>query len=381
MSRIWILPLALLLGGCPGGERGTEGVPEAVREQLRAGVNISHWFDHRDDPGHDPMRHEPSADELTRLRTAGLRHVRLTVNPAPLLENAVSQTLRHGAVQEVRSAIRTIQKAGLMTVLVIQPREGSKARLSERPELREGFARFWSGLAGALADIPPEALVFELLNEPETEEPGPSRAMYVAVVDAVREVAPRHTLVVSGHRWSSVEDLEALRPLDDDNIVYGFHFYDPHNFTHQGAGWGWPMWRKLAGLPYPSSPEAVQRALEILPEEARPHARQYGQERWNRQRLAAKLNRAQAWAARHGVPVWCSEFGVYRYNVHERFRQAWLRDVRELLVARGIGWTVWNFSGHFGLLGGRQGNRRLDAGDWYALGLDPSPFLNDSPPP
>lgn len=371
-----LVVIGLLLAGCQNAEREPAGVPDAIRTQLAAGINVSRWFDHRDDPAYDPTRRVPSADELVRLKAAGLRHLRLTVSPLLLLENEQRGSLRQGAVQELRTAIARIRDAGLLTVLVVQPREGSKARISEQPTLRDGFARFWRALAEALQDIPPRHLVLELLNEPETEDAAKSRAMYVAVVAAVRKVLPEHTLVVSGHRWSAIEHLEEMQPLSDPNIVYGFHFYEPHNFTHQGADWGWPMWRKLAGLPYPSSPEAVAGRLEFLDAEAHPHVLHYGEQRWNRERLAAFLDRAVRYAREHQVPVWCSEFGVYRYNVHDRYRQAWLRDVRTLLEERLIGWSLWNYAGHFGLVSGRQGERRTNADDWLALGLDPAPFAD-----
>ena len=372
------LLLALLLTACNrfDAEPAHDAVPRPVREALMRGINFSRWFDHRDDPSRFAARHEPDDADLRQLAAAGFRHLRLVVDPAYLLESDTSGELRPAALAELRMAIGRIRRAGLLTVLALQPREGRKARISEVPEMRAAFARFWTALAGALAEVPPEVLVFELLNEPETESAARSRAMYAAVIAAVRTVAPRHTLVVSGHRWSSVDDLLALEPLDDRNLVYGFHFYEPQNFTHQGADWGWPMWRKLAGLPYPSSPEAVQGVLEFLPAEARPHALQYGREAWDRGRLAQVLDRAARYAHERGLTVWCSEFGVYRYNVHRQYRLAWLRDVRELLEERQIGWSLWNYAGHFGLVQGQQGQRTADVEELRALGLNPRAFAD-----
>ena len=43
-----------------------------------------------------------------------------------------------------------------------------------------------------------------------------------------------------------------LEPLPDPNVIYVFHFYEPHIFTHQGATWGAYYWHWLKGLHYPS---------------------------------------------------------------------------------------------------------------------------------
>ena len=48
-------------------------------------------------------------------------------------------------------------------------------------------------------------------------------------------------------------DLLAQPPLADGNVIYNFHFYDPHEFTHQGAYWDAPWWSYMHGIPYPAT--------------------------------------------------------------------------------------------------------------------------------
>jgi hypothetical protein len=111
---------------------------------------------------------------------------------------------------------------------------------------------------------------------------------------------PRHTVIATGHEWSSVDDLVALEPLADGNVVYNFHFYDPFTFTHQSATWGDPAWSHISGVPYPSSPEAVQPMLaSVADERARESVIAYGRQRWDTGKLEARLLRAANWAMRH----------------------------------------------------------------------------------
>ena len=66
----------------------------------------------------------------------------------------------------------------------------------------------------------------------------------------MRGAAPRHTLIATGALWSTVDGLVSLTPVRDPNVVYTFHFYEPHTFTHQNQPWA-----NTAGLhdiPYPA---------------------------------------------------------------------------------------------------------------------------------
>lgn len=373
-ERLVVLLLVALAAGCGSDRAEREPVPPQIVQALSRGINVSRWFNHRGDPLHTVERYTPTQEELAALRRAGLRHVRLTVDPAWLVESQARGRISDTAIAELIAGIGRIRSAGLVTVLVLSPAEGTRAQISEVEQVTESFARLWRDLALRLSRFSPDELVFEPLNEPETESARAAARMYRRVTRAIREVAPLHSIVVSGHRWSGVDELVEIEPLDDGNIVYGFHFYEPANFTHQGADWGWPMWKQLAGLPYPSSPEAVAELLSLLPPETHPHVLHYGEQRWDRRKLAARLDLVRRWTVRHQRRVWCSEFGVFRYHVHQQYRIRWLRDVRELLEARQIGWSLWNFSGQFGLLQGGPGHRRADPEELRALGLDARAF-------
>jgi endoglucanase len=68
------------------------------------------------------------------------------------------------------------------------------------------------------------------------------------------------------------------------------------------------------------------------------------------------------------VPLWCSEFGVLRKRAAPGDRAAWLRDVREELEQRGIGWTHWDWKDNFGIVSGGKADPKVVE----ALGLKPA---------
>jgi hypothetical protein len=382
MKRRWALALAgatLLLvatavtwwrlGGLPTpaapASSATAAPQPAALGRLARGVNLSEWLQHGRPAGATP--YAPDAEDWRRIRALGLTHVRLPVDPQALLGDRGMPDA--AAVATLRAALQAAGSEDLLVVLAMQLPDAVKAGLEGQSANRVALAGQWRWLAGALRDVAPSHLAFEPLNEPGLESAAASRELLEYLVTELRAVVPAHTLVVSGHRYSSIAELEALRPLDDPNLVYGFHFYEPHNFTHQGANWGDPAWQALRNFPYPSSPESVAGRLGGVPEAARELLSAHGDERWNRERIAQRLARAAQWAERHGVPVWCSEFGVLKTHAGVADRAAWLNDVRVELEQRRIPWTHWDYAGAFGIVAGPPGQRVADEAAIEALGL------------
>jgi len=369
----WGIAFALLLGAAAWWFYSRQPVPPPpaagpapeVLARLARGVNLSNWLQHG--PPAEAERYAPDAADWALIRRLGFTHVRILLDPDALLGKRGLP--RPEALADLRRALHAATRADLLVVLALQLPSPLKARLAENDADRYALGGTWRALAAALSGFTPQQLVLEPLNETEAEEPLASRTLQTFLVGELRSVLPQHTLVAGGHRYAGVAELEALQPLADRNIVYGFHFYEPHNFTHQGATWGPPLWRTLRHWPYPSSPERVAPLLDALEPPVREALKWHGDERWDRDKLAAQIARAARWSARHGVPVWCSEFGAMRKRTVPADRQAWLRDVREALEANRIPWTHWDYAGDFGVVKGNRGKRVVDEGVVEALGL------------
>ncbi|HEX4872242.1 MAG TPA: cellulase family glycosylhydrolase [Nevskiaceae bacterium] len=358
--------LVLLLAGCGGPSRGPD--PQVVAALAR-GVNLALWPPDGPVDAVHASHFVTDAADLARIRALGLRHVRVSLDPRWLADAQLRP--REVRVQRLQQELARVRASGLFIVLALQPDSAYKQQLGRDDALLAATARLWQDIAGRLEDFGPREIAYELLNEPEIEDPRRVHQLMETLRQALREVRPRHSLVVAGPGYSDPEQLLRLPAFEDPNLIYGFHFYAPKNFTHQGAPYGWPVWARLHDLPYPASPDAVAALAASEAEELAGHIRWYGEERWNRERLAASLAPLQAWAREHGRVLWCSEFGVYRYAVRAGHREAWLADVRGLLEAAGIGWTHWDYAGYFGLVRGEPGARRLDEGALRALGLTP----------
>jgi aryl-phospho-beta-D-glucosidase BglC (GH1 family) len=259
---------------------------------------------------------------------------------------------------------------GLAVVIDIHPDSDFKEKLSADNEFVEQFEDYWRQLARHYSSTDPELVSFEILNEPEFRDRYRWQGVQAKLAVAIREGAPQHTIIVAGAYWSSENELLFFDPLHDVNLIYNFHFYDPHIFTHQGATWSTNYVHYLKDLPYPSTPENVQQAAALIPDAAnRMQAIHYGMDRWNTARIDGEIGQVAAWAKRWNVPVTCNEFGVYRKTANPQDRAAWISDVRTALEKYGIGWTMWDYSGGFGVVTKKDGRTILDEVTLKALGL------------
>ena len=164
---------------------------------------------------------------------------------------------------------------------------------------------------------------------------------------AIRAVDERRPVVMGANLWSMAAEFERLEPLDDPRVLYTFHFYEPSHFTHQGAPWV-PWALKLPAQPYPGLAAGVEALLGHGDAQAEAQAAHLAGP-WDAARLEALLAPVIAFRAKHKVPIFCGEFGVY-LKAGRADQLRWMEDFTGLLVKHGFGFTYWNYRGmDFGL--------------------------------
>jgi len=341
--------------------------------KLRRGIDLSHWFAQVYTPEGYSKAHfdkyftERDADLVVAM---GFDHVRFTVEPAPMFDESKPDTLDPAYMATFDAALKMLLARGLTVLVDVHPAEDWKTRLNTDDTLVDAFTRFWRAFAAHLSTTDPDRVVLEILNEPTVKDPYRWMGIQAKLVAAIRAGAPRHTVMATGANWSSLPDLLKLEPVADPNVIYTFHLYDPHTFTHQGATWGADFWKFLIRVPYPSSPEAVAPILPTVENEAaRGALKEYGEERWNAGRIDEIAAKAEAWGHARGVPVYCGEFGVFRKFATPAERSAWIHDVRTALERHGIGWAMWDYAGGFSVANRKGGTSTADAPTVEALGL------------
>jgi len=345
---------------------------------LGYGINLSEWFAQVYDAKGYTKEHFDTwttAQDIALIKAMGFDHVRLSVNPQPMFRRGQADRIPEEYLGYLDRAVQMILGQRLALIIDVHPESDFKQKLATDDGFVEQFADYWRALARHYSATNAELVSFEILNEPEFHDRYRWQGVQGKLAGAIREGAPQHTIIVAGAYWSSESELLFFDPLRDTNIIYNFHFYEPHIFTHQGATWSTNYVHYLKDLPYPSTPENVREAAALIPDAVnRLQAIHYGLDRWNAPRIDGEIGQVAAWAKRWGVPVICNEFGVYRKTSNQQDRAAWISDVRTTLEKYGIGWTMWDYSGGFGVVTKQEGHPAIpDAATVKALGMKMPP--------
>jgi len=220
--------------------------------------------------------------------------------------------------------------------------------VSTDPAVGEVLKKVWPQLAARYQNRF-EKLYYEVLNEPHGIADDVWNAIQGEVIQAIRAVDTKHTIIVGPTNFNSYYRLDQMPVYEDDNLIYTFHFYDPFIFTHQGASWTTPSMGLLRDVPFPyqasQMPEFPNGLQGTWIESAFDN---YGQEGFVSQ-VRSRIAIAARFQEERQVPVFCGEFGVYIPNSDNSSRVFWYEEVRKILEEANISWTIWDYHGGFGL--------------------------------
>jgi hypothetical protein len=332
--------------------------------------------------GARPLSDWAAGDKFELMRSLGFDFVRLTVDPGPLL--ASSGERRQEALALLADNAAAVTASGLKVVFNIHPVTQLMAYsndLVNGPASSPGVAQYRAmiaDLAGALAPLGTDRVAIEPFNE-SAHYPCTSfgdnewQEIMASTVAAIRAVSVDITIVATGACGGNVDGVTDLDPgFDDPNILYSFHMYEPHLFTHQRSDRQGDF---ASGLPWPASegtPEAVRAMLEVHmqaagvspDEQARqiavvlPYIDEYFAEGWGEAQMRARVGQAVDWAKAHGIPtsrLFMGEFGTIlmsddgRTGAFNADRLRYLRTLRTIAEEYDIPWSIWEFSNPYGM--------------------------------
>ncbi len=244
--------------------------------------------------------------------------------------------------------------------------------VNTNPNIEPVLIKVWTQMAEHYKDRS-DYIYYEVLNEPHGITDQLWNTIQQNVIDAIREIDATHTIVVGPAGWNSYNNLDNMPEYTDDNLIYTFHFYDPFLFTHQGASWTDPSMEPLAGVPFPydagSIPECPDELKGTWIQSA---LNNYGQE-GTVKKVKQLIDIAVDFKNSRNIPIFCGEFGVYIPNSPHQDRINWYDTVRTYLEENGIAWTIWDYTGGFGIFeegGNDMFEYDLDTALVRALGLN-----------
>jgi len=337
---------------------------------LKHGINLSGWFASSRDLSPQHIATFTTATDLKTIHAMGFDFVRLGIEPSLFERHGQVAPPNPQALTELDHAVQEALANHLQVMLCVFPDDQYKHNLDTERGV-DDFVQLWRNLATHFVGQDHARIFYELLNEPELQDPYRWMGIQARVDDAIRQIDPYHTIIATAAGYSNPTDLLRLEPVADANVIYNFHFYSPHTFTHQGASWGADNWIFYKNIPYPATASQLTEQLKNVPGDlARFELYEYGLENWNPQGIAGRIGFTADWAREHHVPLICNEFGAYRETIAPASRDRWIHDVRTALEANHIGWSMWDYRGNFGIVTRTATSIIPDDATLKALGLN-----------
>ncbi|WP_338828956.1 glycoside hydrolase family 5 protein [Bradyrhizobium sp. 27S5] len=318
------------------------GVPADRLKALSRGVNADGWIA-------DP-RSAPPRRLLLQLRKAGMTHIRLPVPADFVMPRFAAKADIDRRLHTVDAVLNTLLALGYAVSVDLHSGERFNAlQKDDPPGAMSEMKSAWGELARVMQRYPSDRVFAELLNEPDVDV-AQWQGEVRELAGFIRRLLPQTTLITGPVNWQRADSLPGFTPLDDPNVVYAIHFYDPMVFTHQ-AHWdpAEPL-HDITGLPYPiraDDPKVRElrerlaaldkrRALAML-DRAIPDR---GIDKW--------LAPAAAWQQQYSRPIIINEFGVLKAGAPRDSRLRWLAGVTDYARQHCWGWTHWEMMQGFG---------------------------------
>jgi len=164
------------------------------------------------------------------------------------------------------------------------------------------------------------------------------------VAAAIREAAPRNTIIATGPNFSDIADLLTQHPSATQRDLQLPLLRSPR-VQPPGSNLG----HLLVAL-HPRHPLPAHRSRHAADPPAGPDPasrsslERYFLDHWDAHRIRLTIDEAAAWGQANHVPLLCNEFGVFREKSDPASRNAWIHDVRIALESDHIGWAMWTIT-------------------------------------
>ena len=322
IRAILMLMLAFSITSCQ--KSNSEPAPEKqwatateMNQRLGRGINIGNTFE-ADQSWQSPF----DADDFRKIAELGFTHVRVPIKweRDDRSMSASPYTIYPEFMNTIKSVVDAALKNKLHIIinmhhhneLMVDP-QGQKARfLSQWKQISEYFKDY------------PDSLVFEILNEPHDKlTAGLWNDYYRDALRVIRETNPQRCVLLGVAEWGGTSALKSLTIVPNDNhLILTIHYYNPFQFTHQGAEWveGSDAWLGT---------------------------------KWNdtqaeRQAVIDEFQAAVALSKSKNIPIHIGEFGAYsKADMDSRVK--WTRFLSRWFEQQGFSWAYWEWNSGFGI--------------------------------
>jgi endoglucanase len=315
-----------------------------INERLGRGVNLGNSFEA---PRDQSWGVEVEAADLKNIAEHGFSHVRIPVRWNDWASTSPPYTIE----TEFMDTIRKVVDAALENKLHAMVNIHHYDDFNDNPDGTHltRFLAMWKQISQEFSDYP-DSLLFEFLNEPHVNmDAAHWNPIFKRVLDTVRVDNPTRICVVGPPDWNNVNSVDKLVWTADTNMILTVHYYNPFQFTHQGASWVGDQSQDWLGTTWDSTASQRQAVIDDF----------------------AKV---RAFSEQYNVPVHVGEFGAYSAADNDS-RARWTAYCARTFESFGFSWAYWEYQAGFGVYDPANGMWRNYLLNALTEQIDPNSIL------
>lgn len=204
---------------------------QEINARLSKGINIGNTFEAMQSwqAPFDPA-------DLKRIADLGFNHVRIPIRweRDDRSMSKAPYTIRTDFMKTIKSVVDEALKNKLHVIINMHHHDALMANpTGEKPR----FLSQWEQISDFFKDYP-DSLLFEIQNEPHDKlTPDLWNDYANEALKVIRKTNPKRSVLIGTAEWGGVGGLKSLIIPNDTHLILTIHYYNPFQFTHQGASW------------------------------------------------------------------------------------------------------------------------------------------------
>lgn len=314
---------------------------KAIPAPFTKGVNFTNWLEFRRADEINPELF--TRQDFANVKRLGCDVVRLPIHFEKICEGIADYVIPESVFAILDRVAAWAEELEVYVIFDFHNNCHADSRTSDDVECV--LTPIWKQVAERYKDAS-EYIVYELMNEPHGIAISLWNEVIARLFKLVRSIDTKHYIITGGADWNSFKAMKTLPDFNDDKVIYTFHFYDPHTFTHQGAGWS--HLERVVNIPFPYDEKRMPSLPENPTEDEKERFAAYP-EQGTVAAVEAFFDQYVEFSIERNAPVFCGEFGCFSMFANHEDRVNWYTIVTNLLAERGIARTSWDYYGGFGI--------------------------------
>lgn len=290
-----------------------------INNKLGKGMNMGNMFEA---PTETAWGNPFQNDYFERISKLGFNSVRIPIR-WDVPERAM-QTSPYTVNPVFLARIKTIVDNAIANKLYVIINMHHHEEIFTDPEkVKPRFLSQWEQIATYFKDYN-QSLLFEIMNEPHDKlTPELWNTHMADALKSIRKTNPTRAVLVGPGDFNGLGAIPKLKLPVDKNIILSIHYYNPFQFTHQGAEW--------IGMNADSWLGTKWEDLEL-----------------ERNQVESEFSGLKSFQKQTNIPINVGEFGAYS-KADIVSRNKWTTFLARWFELQGYSWAYWEFSAGFGI--------------------------------